>query len=456
MRVASLVVMGSLSASWLGAQSAIGDLEAASRQKVQRFQSSGSMNIKPVQRPSQTRTPVPNPSARLMTGVFGQMLSSAFQATPASVTTTSAARDSAQMQLEVKLEQQRQDDAERGQQELRNWADNYSSQLNRALDAQQRGDATLEDVSAAASGPWDGRSAPNLRGELPIMLDAPAVVDLSQSKTLTPSLLRDAKGAKRTQVTADEVLKRRELAQEKLKRMMEENKDLKTMGKRFYELEDELSRLKREATHLGTEARTLQRDFDGWGWQVDKAVQDALQRGLSLLTGTIVPDGTSDGLKTLRKNPKLWGETMESLASIHDFSEFVNEMGDRFEAAKQAIDWAQAKRNLSKDLDFVASNLGNANPAWKAMSTQWELGKSIVGSGLDVAQELDAWGNMNNAQGELKLVKVDQQIVQRKMGVLIGELQKSRTAIADKLGLKPEDLIPAPKPTGLGSNVPPL
>jgi hypothetical protein len=432
----------------LAAQSALGQLEGMTGQKVHRFQGSSAYRYR--QAPT-TSTRVVKPArltpdqraASLLGGVFWGLLSQAF-ATPRP-DQGAPLREDQQLQLEDRLAQQRQEAVQRDQEALRSWAGSYAAQMNRQLWAQRSG--SLEGAAAAQSGFWDG--GPRSGGD-------PLVVDLRDARALTPTPLRGNEAAPRP-VTADEVLARRAEAQARLKRLMAENGDLKLLGQRFYELEDQLARLKEEAARLGSDGRALNRDFEAWGVQVDRAVQNALERGTSLLTGTIIPEGTADGLKTLRKNPKLWNDTLESLSQVHDFSEFVTERGDRALAAREAVDWVQAKRSLFKDLDFLATNLQQVSKTFKPLSTHWELGKGIVGSGLDVASELDAWGNLNSAQGDLALLRQHQKALQGRMAALVGQLQASRGTLASRLGVKPEDLIPAQiQPKGLGSPVPRL
>jgi hypothetical protein len=57
---------------------------------------------------------------------------------------------------------------------------------------------------------------------------------------------------------------------------------------------------------------------------------------------------------------------------------------------------------------------------------------------------------MNNAQGDLKLLKVRQQILQNRMKDLAKQLQDSRTTLAAQLEVKPEDLIPVNRPKEMG------
>ena len=183
---------------------------------------------------------------------------------------------------------------------------------------------------------------------------------------------------------------------------------------------------------------------------MDEAVQNSLERGTSLLTDIIIPEGADKGFETLKNDPKTRNDALEAFSHINDFTGFITEMGDRYDAGREAVDWVQAKRNLFKDLDFVYSHLGTVSKTLGPLSEQWELGKNIVGSGLDVAQELDAWGDINNAQGDLKLLKVRQQILQNRMQDLVGQLQASRTTLATQLGVRPEDLIPTTRPNDAG------
>ncbi len=170
-----------------------------------------------------------------------------------------------------------------------------------------------------------------------------------------------------------------------------------------------------------------------------------------------MPEGTADGLKTLRKNPKVWNGTLEALSGVNDFTDFVTERADRATAARDAVDWAQAKQSLFQNVDYIATNLSQVSKAWKPLSMQWELGKNIVGSGLDVAQELDAWANQKGAAGDQALLSQKQKVLTGKMTALVEQLQASRSALAARLGVRPEDLIPVQaQPKGLGSTVPRL
>lgn len=451
MRAFHCCVIGLLGMHPLVAQSALGQLESMTGQKVQRFQGSSAhrystagastaRSAKPPQLTPDQR------AASLLAGVFGGVLAQALR-TPRPGSGP-VARDEQQVRLEAWVAQQRQDAIHRDRLALRSWAEAYSDRMNRQLEGQRQPPGGAEGLAASQSGLWDGAPRP-LSGD-------PMVVDLRDARALTPGLLRGAPPAPKP-VTADEVLQRRAEAQARLQRMMAENGDLKVLGQRFYELEDQLSRLKEEAAQQGSDGRALAREHEAWGAQVDRAVQNSLERGVSLLTGTIIPEGTADGLKTLRGNPAVWNGTLEALSQVHDFTDFVTERGDRVLAAREAVDWVQAKRNLNKDLDFIATNLQHVSKAWKPLSTQWELGKSIVGSGLDVAQELDAWGSMNSAAGDQQLLKVRQQALKTQMTALVTQLQASRGTLAAQLGVRPEDLIPVVvDPKGLAKPVPRL
>ena len=430
-----VITVALLCGSALG-QSAIGQLEQMTGQKIDRFEGGSAYG----HGTSKTNSGLTQDRqiADILGGLLGQMLTKALEPPKGGMS-------AAQVAQAQKLQQEA---VERQQQQLHAWAASYSQQMNRLLsDQRQRrskeDEESLENLSAALSSPWDGGPGVSPSGGLASALSDPApVVDLSGSKTFTPSLLRAENGAPRSaKVTPDEVLKRRAEAQARLKAMMEEDKDLKRLGQRFYELESRLSYLKRSAACLGSQGRNIAGDFDAWGLQVDGAVQNSIERGVSLVTGTLIPESTAEGLKTLHENPKTWNSTLEAISQINDFVDFVNEMGDRYDFGRQTIDWVKAKRNLYKDMDFIASNLGNVSKAWKPLTMQWELGKNIIGSGLDVAQELDAWGNMNEAEGDLTLLKVRQQALQARMSELVHALQASRAVLASRLEVNPEDLI---------------
>lgn len=445
----SILLGGLLAGVPLLPQSALGQLESMTGQKVQRFQGSGAYRYGTpgpaagrIVRPP--RLTPDQRAASLLAGVFGGVLSRALTAQPRPGV-WSAQKSEEQEQLEAWIAQKKQEAVLRDQVALRAWAQDYSSQLNRQLLAQRGG--SLEAQAAAQAGLWDGGArAPG--GD-------PLAVDLRDSRALTPGNLKAPAAPK--PVTADEVLARRAEAQARLQRMMAENGDMKVLGQRFYELEGDLARLKEEAARLGSDGRQLMQEHEAWGAQVDRAVQNSLERGLSLLTGTIIPEGTADGLKTLRQNPKVWNGTLEALSQVNDFTDFVTERADRAVAAREAVDWAQAKQSLFQNVDFIGTNLQQVSKAFKPLSTQWELGKNIVGSGLDVAQELEAWAYQKGAAGDQLLLAQRQKALMGKMSALVGQLQASRGTLAGRLGVRPEDLIPAQaQPKGLGSVVPRL
>jgi hypothetical protein len=423
----------------LAAQSALGQLESMTGQKVQRFKSSSSMYGPDALTPSQQLT------VGIISGLLGSLLNPTSQ--PNHGPDPAAAAQAEAMRQEAEKSEQRA---------LQAWAANYSNHMNQLQDEQRQlraseNKSSDEALSSALSDVWDGGAHASQPGGLADALSDPNVVDLRGVEDPTPSLLRSEDGAPRSaKVTADQVLKRHEEAQARLKAMMQEDRDPKQLGQRFYELENQLSCLRSEAISIGTKSQSLSHDFDTWGWQVDEAVQNSLERGTSLLTDIIIPEGTDKGFETLKKDPKTWNDTLEAFSQINDFTGFITEMGDRYDAGREAVDWVQAKRNLFKDLDFVYSHLGTVSKTLGPLSEQWELGKNIVGSGLDVAQELDAWGDINNAQGDLKLLKVRQQILQNRMQDLVGQLQASRTTLAVQLGVRPEDLIPTTRPNDAG------
>jgi len=419
----------------LPAQSALGQLEGMTGQKVQRFQGSSAHKYRQV--PTATsrvvkpaRLTPDQRAASLLGGVFGGLLAQTLSASPRPSPGVTQ-HDAQQAQIEARIQQQRQEALARDQQALRSWAQDYASQLNQQLLSQR--DGSLEGQVAAQSGFWDGGSHRSGGDAL--------TVDLRDARALTPGNLKSPEPAPKP-ITPDEILRRRAEAQARLQRMMAENGDMKVLGQRFYELEDELSRLKAEAARLGADGRQLTREHEAWGAAVDRAVQNSLERGTSLLTGTLIPEGTARGLKALQKNPQVWNGTVEALTQVNDFTDFVTERADRALAAREAVDWVQAKRSLTQNLDFIASNLQHASKTWKPLSTQWELGKSIVGSGLDVAQELDAWAYQKGAAGDQALLSQRQKTVLGKMTTLVGRLKDSRATLAAKLGVRPEDLIP--------------
>ena len=162
------------------------------------------------------------------------------------------------------------------------------------------------------------------------------------------------------------------------------------------------------------------------------------------------------GFKRLEKNPRLMNQTLQSFRNLNEFVEFTTNLGDRYDAAGQALDWVQAKRNLIADVDFIASNLHYATARLEPAGKAWELGKTLVGTGVDLAAELDGWGAQLERAGDIPLNRQKMDQVGRRITVVVGKLQASRTEIAARLGVRPEDLIPAGPARGLGSLVPPI
>lgn len=437
--------------------SALSQLEAITGQKVDRSKVGTSFKVRPpAPRPKTVhRQPTANQQAlSLMGGILGGILAQALAPSGPS------GPDPAEL---ARIEAERQEALRREQAELQAWAQGYSTRMNALLDQQRQHRAaqnqeSLEGLRASLSDGWDSGAAASGGGLAAALSDPAPVVDLSASKTFTPSILRHADGTRRAEpMSPDELLKRREAAQARLKAMMAENQDLRLLGQRFYELEAQLERLKRQAREQGSDARALQREMDYWGWRIEQATQACMERGTSLFTDVLLPKGTAAGLARLKKNPKLWGETVQSLSDLNDFSEFAGSLADRYDAAGQALDWVQAKRNLMKDVDFIASNVSNLSSKLEPVSLHWQVGKTLVGTSIDLAAEVDGWGAILEGQGDAALLLQKQKALKVRMEAVVRDLQDSRTQIAAQLGVKPEDLIPPQaRPKGLGSAVPPL
>jgi len=435
-------------------QDAISLLESISGGKIDRSKVGTSFHVQKTVIPKLKPVPWINTtrgqSAALIGGLFGNLLTQALTSSePSGPNPADLARIEAERQAAFQQEQA----------ELQAWTNSYAARMN-GLIVQQRqqrnaqGQESLEGLRASLSEGFDSASGGGLAGALS---DPAPVVDLSQNLTFTPSLLREANGTKRNRpISADDLIKRREAAQARLKAMMAENKDLRVLGQRFYELEAELARLKRQATSLGSDGRAIQRDMDFWGWRIDQATQACMERGTSLLTELIIPEANSAGLARLKKNPKIFNRLIQACSQLNDYTEFTTTLGDRYDAAGQALDWPKAKHTLMQNVDFIATNLQNVSPVFKPVSTPWNLGKSIVGTSVDLAAELDGWGAILERNGDNPLLKQKQTAVLVRLEAVVKNLQGSRSQIAAKLGLRPEDLIPPQARKGLGSSVAPL
>jgi hypothetical protein len=437
---------------------ALSQLEALSGGKVDRSKVGTTFKVRPpASRPKTVhRQPTANQqAASLLGGIFGSLLAQAFA--PAGP----SGPDPAEL---ARIEAERQEALRREQAELQAWAGAYSARMGALVERQRQqraslNQASMEDLRASLSDGWDTGRPPAGGGGLAAALSDPVpVVDLSGSQTFTPGILREANGTKRTSpMSPDDLLKRREAAQARLKAMMEENQDLRLLGQRFYELEARLDLLRRQARDQGSEGRAIQREMDYWGWRIEQATQACMERGTSLFTDVLLPKGTAAGLKRLQKNPKLWGQTVQSLSEINDFSEFAGTLADRYDAAGQALDWVQAKHSLMKNVDFIATNAQNVSSKLEPVSLHWQVGKTLVGTSIDLAAEIDGWGAILERQGDTALLLQKQKVLKVRIEAVVKELQASRAQIAAQLGVKPEDLIPIQaRPKGLGSAVPPL
>jgi hypothetical protein len=438
-------------------QDALSLLESITGQKVDR--SKVQTKFKVPKPPPPKLKPVPwlnsasQQRATLLGGIFGSLLEQAFQTTgPAGPSPAELAR----------AEAERQQAHQQELAELQAWAGAYSAQMNALVQSQRQrrtaqGQESMEGLRASLSDGWDSGRAPMAGGGLAAALSDPMVVDLSGSRTFTPSLLREANGTKRTTpISADDLIKRREAAQARLKAMMVENKDLRVLGQRFFELEAQLTKLKKEATGLGADGRAIQRDMDYWGWRIDQATQACMERGTSLFTDVLLPKGTAAGLKRLQQNPKLWSKFLHTLSDVNEFSEFATTVSDRYDAAGEAMDWVKAKHSLMQNVDFVATNLQNVSSKLEPVSLHWTVGKAIVGTSVDLAAELDGWGAILERQGDAALTLQKQKVLMVRIEAVVRQLQESRTQMAVQLGVRPEDLIPPEARRGLGSGVPPV
>lgn len=436
-------------------QDAISLLESISGGKIDRSKVGTSFQVQKTVIPKLKPVPWINTTsgknATMLGGVFGDLLTQALL--PKGPTGPSP-------EYLAQVEAARQAALQQEQAELQAWTNSYAARMNGLIEQQRKQRTTqnqesMEGLRASLSDGFDSAARGGLAGALS---DPAPVVDLSQSLTFTPSLLREANGTRRTKpVSADDLLKRRQAAQARLKLMMAENQDLRLLGQRFYELEAELERLKRQATSLGSDGRAIQRDMDFWGWRIDQATQACMERGTSLLTEMIIPEANSAGLARLKQNPKTFNKLIQACSQLNDYTEFSTTLGDRYDAAGQALDWPKAKHSLMQDVDFIASNLQQVSPVFRPVSTPWNLGKAIVGTGVDLAAELDGWGALLERQGDIPLNRQKQQQILLRMEPVIRGLQASRAQIAARLGVRPEDLIPVPAGArGLGSNVPPI
>ena len=175
-------------------QSALGQLEEITGQKVDTFQSSSSYQPAPaVKTQSSTQNSLQTSQQMQMTEMLGSMLGdmifkSLFSSPGTGADAVAAAEAEKQHQLQLEAQQKA----------LQAWAANYSRHMNQMLNQQsqrraQEDSDSLENLTSAFSAPWDGRQGtapPSSGGLASALADPEPVVDLSDSQSFTPSLLR--------------------------------------------------------------------------------------------------------------------------------------------------------------------------------------------------------------------------------------------------------------------------
>lgn len=364
------------------------------------------------------RAPKPRPKPRLTTEqmiqvqLVGGLLEGLFSALLDDGSQSAAAKAAAAERQRLELERlQRRAEAVRRQRASRE-AENARS---------------LEDLSAALADPWVGAA--------PVRLSGRGVVQPIEAPLPPPPPPPTAQ----------------EAASARLARLAAENGDVALLAGRLGALEERLAALRAETVGLKRELNGTRRELDFWGGQVQGAVDDAWERGLSMATeGLFTLEAKALGrLGEVQSNSRAWNrlggllEDADAAArGIKDASELVTE---RLDDAR----WALGRRELAEDVRFLAGKLGGK---------YYEAGASILTSAQSIRTELQAMKAIDRANAQVALAPERLARLKAEYDVLLQDVKAARGAVAAATGLDPRDLVrgapPPQRPTGLGSYVP--
>lgn len=400
-------------------QSAIGQLEQMTGQKIQRSNVNSSMSQTPGE-------------------IVGLML---FQAIISEALNANAA-DNSQAAVQQRVE-------------LEAWLKGEQRRLNNLI-KQQRARRDVEDKASMeeiAKAMGSGFDTPMPNSDLASALSDPNVVDLRDYPVDQPLVVRNLK-------QAPSGLPFQSPAARKLQKMIKENQDVRKLFERQRRLEGQLAAIQQWGKNLQNRSETVAKNFDEYekwlisvsGETLMEGVSLALMQGANLawkLTEEKITKAMGqtmlDRLTDLRNNPVEYKKTLQAL---DDISEIVSMTSD-------SVNYAVSEKKLMDALDLIGENLPR--------SSYYTLGRSIVDSSMVISKECKIMSETRKLEdanaygGGLKLGQAywqNQKKIDQELGGLIKAIQENREQLAKEIGVLPGSLRELPG-LGLDYNVPP-
>lgn len=300
--------------------------------------------------------------------------------------------------------------------------------------------ASLEGLRAAMGEGFD--TAP--KDPLEAALSDPAVVDLRGKQGVVQPISPPPPPVAQAEI--EKATRRAAERRARYEKMVRENADAGVLADRLAELEKRQEEVREQLVEFKRGVRRSIRMYEAAEDDVREATNAAMERGLSLSVDALMAgkDKALERLKTVKSNSDLWRETLQSVEGVDRIAGWIDQ-------ANEDIDWLRAKRDLLKDLEYLGERVG-------ILGTHWKLGKSIVLSGMEIRQELQAMRTIREQEGLTGAYRTRLEELTGKNRRLVEEVRRAREELARKLGV-PVDQIPRldhdPKPpTRLGVPVP--
>jgi hypothetical protein len=401
-------------------QSAIGQLETMTGQKIQRYS---------------VKSPMPqSPAGSMGLMLFQSILSEALNAGADSQASGQQAAQRAELDAWLKAEQQR--------------LNNQVNQQRARRDVEDK--ASMEEMAKAMGSGFD---TPMPKSDLASALSDPNVVDLRGYPVDKPLVVRNLKQAPAMPFQSP--------VARKLAEMIKENQDARKLYQRQRSLENQLAAIQQRAKDLQSKSEATAKEFDEYEKWLVSVSGKTLMEGLSLA----LTQGASlaweynqekmtkamgqtmlDRLTDLRNNPIEYKKTLQAM---EDISQGVSMTSD-------SINYAVSEKKLMDSLDLIGKNLPG--------SSYYTLGRSMLESGLTIRKQIKIMSEIRKLEdaksygGELKLGKAyweNQEKIDKEFSGLFKAIKENRQQLAKKIGVSPDSLKELPR-IGLDSNVPPL
>ena len=426
------------------AQSAIGQLEAMTGQRINPLQLRG----------------MPQANLGAIGGMIGlMMLQSVITVAMQAGTTHNAgltrgqAAQRAELEAWMKAEQQRLADLVKQQRAKRDAEDKASiEQMAAVLSEQWDGARPASDLASALSDPnvvvqnptgtqFFGQGGGSATMEVFSADGSKPAVDLSQRNSDMPSIpgRQNQVSSLPTAKTAPAVrnVQLRSQAARKLQTMIKENHNPKILDKRLQSLEDELQKAILQAEELRDNFQATAKEYDLYEKRVGSVTRTTLMRGLSLALD-IGPDliVKSSGealvkrLDALRYDPKKWNRTLQAMDNINNVAMVTSEGILYAQQSKEIYEyecevWNRSEGDLKKDLDFIAENL-------PVLSENYKIGKFMVNTALDIRKD---FVELKDLECTTKAYLGKQQQIDIKIKRLTKAIKEERQQLASKQGV---------------------